>query len=415
MAQARQTETDGQEAAGPIPPNPFEEDLSADSAPEIARLRAQGGVVGRIRLADGHTAWLPLRYGDIRTVFTDARFSRAAVLRAGATGPVPVTAVPGMLLGLDPPEHTRVRRLVSKAFSPRTVELKRPRIQQVVDELLDELREHGAPADLIPAFTRPLPLRVITEVLGVPYEDRGRFESLFAVITSGSGRSPDQIKAALDELLAYLAALIARKRATPADDLLSELIAARYEGDRLSEPELLMNTHLILVAGHDTVANHLANCVVTLLRHPDQLSVLRREPELIDNAVEELLRFVQLETTGNIRIVTEGIELSGVRIRAGESVLPMGHIANSDPEIFRKPRRLDLTRPDAARHMAFGYGPHNCPGAALAKLELQLALAALVDRFPDLELAAPEQDLRWRPGMVMRHLDALPVTWGPSR
>jgi cytochrome P450 len=396
--------------AGAAPSFPFEEDLAADSAPELARMRAAGPLV-RVRVPDGQLAWLLLRRADIKLVLTDPRFSRAAATRPGAPGVGPVTTAPGMLIGLDPPEHTRIRRLVSRAFSARTVEHKRQRIQHIVDELLDQVRDHGAPVDLVATFTRPLPLRVITEILGVPYHDRDQFQHLVTIITSASAYRPEQVGSALADLLTYLADLIERKRAEPATDLLSELIAARDEGDRLSEQELLMNAHLILVAGHDTTANHLANSVVALFRHPDQLTLLRQQPQLIGNAVDELLRYVQLETTGMVRIATNDVQLSGVLVRAGEAVIPMGHVASNDPEFHTAPRRLDITRPDASAHMVFGHGPHHCPGAALARLELQLALGTLLARFPDLRLAVPAQQLRWRPGMVMRNLEELPVTW----
>lgn len=208
---------------------------------------------------------------------------------------------------------------MSKAFSARTVDRMRPQTQAIIDELLSEAETHGSPADLIPAFTRPLPLRVITAILGVPYADRDQFQHLVTVTTAATASSPGQVKAALADLTGYLAQLIARKRAEPADDLLSALIAARDEGNQLSEQELLMNAHLILVAGHDTTANHLANSLVALFRHPGQLTMLRERPDILPSAVEELLRYVQLETTGNVRIATQDVELSGVTIPAGDA------------------------------------------------------------------------------------------------
>jgi cytochrome P450 len=389
---------------------PFAEDLSADSAPELARLRAKAPVA-RVRLPDGQLAWLALRYADVKLVFNDPRFSREAATRPGAPSVSPSTAVPGMLIGLDPPEHTRIRRLVSRAFSSRTIDAKRPRIQQIVDGLLDNLRDHGAPADLVSLFSYPLPLTVITEILGVPYADRDQFQQVVAVIMSASAHPPEKVHAAIGELVDYLRRLIERKRAEPTDDLLSALIAARDEGDKLSETELLNNAHLILAAGHDTTANHLSNSLVALLRHPDQLALLRQHPELIPNAVEVLLRYVQLETTGPVRIALQDGELSGIPIRAGEAIIASGHIANSDPETYPDGRRLDLTRTEPVPHLAFGHGPHHCVGAALARLELQIALGTLLARFPTLRLAVPAEQLRWRPGMLMRTLEELPVTW----
>jgi cytochrome P450 len=395
-------------------PFPFEQDLSADSAPELVMLRC-AGPVARVRLPDGQLAWLPLRRADIKTVFGDARFSRSAATQPGAPGAGPATSVPGMLTGLDPPEHTRVRQLVSKAFSARTVDRRRPQIQATVDELLDEMERHGSPADLVPAFTHPLPLRVITTILGVPYADRDQFQQLVTVITAATASSPAEVKAALADLTSYLARLIARKRTETADDLLTALITAREEGNQLSEHELLMNAHLILVAGHDTTANQLANSLVALFRHPAQLALLRRRPQLIPAAVAELLRYVQLETTGNVRIATEDIELSGVTVEAGDAVIPMGHLASNDPEEYPDARLLDVTRTGCPAHMAFGSGPHHCPGAALARMELELALGSLLARLPSLRLAVPAEHLSWRPGMVMRKLTALPVTWDNDR
>ncbi len=393
------------------PPHfPFAEDLSADSAPELTRLRAKAPLA-RVRLPDGQLAWLALRYADIKLVFDDPRFSREAATRPGAASVSPSTAVPGMLIGLDPPEHTRIRRLVSRAFSARTIDHKRSRIQQIVDGLLDELRDHGAPADLVTMFSYPLTLTVITEILGVPYRDRDQFQHVVAVIMSSSAHPDEDIHTAIAELVTYLRQLIERKRAEPTDDLLSALIAARDEGDKLSEKELLNNAHLILAAGHDTTANQLSNSLVPLFRHPDQLALLRQRPELVPGAVEVLLRYVQLETTGPVRIALEDVELSGVLIRAGDAIVPSGHIANRDPETYPDGRRLDVTRTDPVPHMAFGHGPHHCVGAALARLELQIALGTLLTRFPTLRLAVPAEQLRWRPGMLMRTLAELPVTW----
>jgi nocardicin N-oxygenase len=392
------------------PSFPFAADLSADSAPELARLRAEAPLA-RVRLPDGQLAWLALRYADVKLVYSDPRFSREAATRPGAASVSPSTAVPGMLIGLDPPEHTRIRRLVSRAFSSRTIDQKRPRIQETADGLLDELRDHGAPADLVSLFSYPLTLKVITEILGVPYDDRGQFQQLVAVIMASSAYPDEAIHAAMGELVGYLSQLIERKRATPTDDLLSALVTARDEGDKLSEQELLNNAHLILAAGHDTTANQLSNSLVALFRHPDQLALLRQRPQLIPNAVEVLLRYVQLETTGPVRIALEDVELSGVLVRAGEAIIPSGHIANSDPEAFPDARRLDVTRTDVVPHLAFGYGPHHCVGAALARLELQTALSTLLARFPTLHLAVPAEELRWRPGMLMRTLEELPVTW----
>jgi nocardicin N-oxygenase len=232
-----------------------------------------------------------------------------------------------------------------------------------------------------------------------------------AVIMASSAYPAERIHAAINELVGYLTQLIERKRAEPDDSLLSALVAARDGSDRLSEEELLNNAHLIFAAGHDTTANFLSNSLVTLFRHPDQLALLRQRPDLVPNAVEVLLRQVQLENAAPVRIATEDVELSGVMVRAGEAVVPSGHIANSDPAAFPDIGRLDVTRTDTVPHLAFGHGPHHCVGAALARMELQTALRTLLTTMPTLRLAVPADQLRWRPGMLMRTLEELPVTW----
>ncbi|MEU6660811.1 cytochrome P450 [Streptomyces sp. NPDC046821] len=385
--------------------------------PEFARLRAERPVA-RMRLDDGREVWMVTRYDDIREGLADPRLSRAAAVRPEVAPFRGMSQVPPeMIVSTDPPEHTRLRKLVSKVFTVRGVEKMRPRVTELVDELLDTLAAGQPPADLVAGFTTPLPLMTICELLGVPAEDRDRFHG-WARQFAAVGGPPEQIQDGIAKLGQYIGGLIAQKRAEPADDLLSELIAARDEGDRLTEEELVVFGYTLLGAGFDSSASQIANSVLALIEHhPDQWRWLRQNPDRVADATEELLRAVNLfgtDTTGFPRIATEDLELGGTTIRAGEMVLFGLTSANHDASVFPDPDRLDLGRTDN-RHLAFGHGIHRCLGAQLARMELQVALGALVRRFPDLRLAVPETELTWQLGDVNHTLLALPVTWGKAR
>jgi cytochrome P450 len=390
----------------PLPPAP---DIY-HPAPELRTLRENRPVV-RVSLPDGRTAWLVTRYADVRQVLIDPRFSRAkAAGAAGANSGIAMVAEDS-ILGMDPPEHTRLRRLVASAFTARRVEELRPTVTGLVDEMLAAMADLPRPADLVDNFSLPLPVRVICELLGVPAEDQDIFHGWSDTIMGNEQRDPDDIRAAVGKLAEYFGALIAAKRAAPADDLMTALIAARDEHDKLSEKELVNLCFGLLIAGHETTANQINMFLLTLLRFPEEFDRLRGHADLVPQAVEELMRFVQLgEGAGMPRVTTEDVELSGVTIPAGEVVLTSNAAANRDEQMYAEPDRLDLGRTNL-QHLGFGAGAHHCLGAQLARMELQEALRGLLRHMPRLRLAAPEEDLRFKPGMIVRSLESLPVTW----
>jgi cytochrome P450 len=319
------------------------------------------------------------------------------------------------IVAMDPPEHTRLRRLVARAFTSRRVEELRPRVARLVDELIDAMQRRPRPVDLVDlvdSFSLPLPVQVIGELLGVPASDRHTFHAWSDTLMGDTSRDPAETRAAFDGLSYYFAGLIAAKRAEPGDDLVTALIAARDRDDRLSERELVTMCLGLLIGGHETTANQLNMFVLTLLRYPDELARLRADPDAVPGAVEELMRFTQLGDGGTSlpRVTTEDVELGGLTIPKGAAVLPALGAANRDPAVFAEPDRLDLTR-TANPHLGFGGGAHHCLGAQLARMELQEALRGLLRRLPGLRVAVPDAELRFKPGMLLRSLEVLPVTW----
>ncbi len=393
------------------PSFPFATARGIEPPSEYARLREQEPV-SQVRLASGHLAWIVTRYEDVRRVFADPRFSRAALNRPGAVRSMPVAgAIPGLIVAVDPPDHTRLRKLVAPGFTSRRMEALRPRIEQVSEGPLDAMVAAGPPADLVADYADPLPLTIICELLGVPYDDRARFGRWVDATLSSPDRGTEEVRAAAAQLMSCLGELIDDKRRQPAEDLLSVLIAMRDREDRLSEEELVGFAVGLLVAGFETAASELAHAVLLLLRHPDQLAALRESPAGIPAAVEEFLRWTPLSNgLAAIRIAVADVELGGVVVRAGEAVLPLTASANRDGRVFAEPERLDLTR-GANPHLAFGSGIHYCLGAQLARLELQVGIAAVLRRFPGLRLAVAYEDLRWKPSMALNTLAALPVAW----
>ena len=389
----------------PAPPSLFH------PAPQLKDLQQSRPVV-RIQLPDGKQAWLVTRYDDVRQVLIDPRFSRAAASAPGMPDTGLGQAAADSILGMDPPEHTRLRRLVAAAFTARRVEALRPRAAQIVDELIDHLLTQQQPADLVENFSLPLPVQVICELLGVPAEDRHVFHEWSDTVLSDTSRDPADIQHAFGQLGEYFGGLIAAKRAQPADDLMTALINARDAQDRLSERELVQLCFSLLIAGHETTANQINMILLNLHEFPEQLQRLQANPETIPQAVEELMRFVQLGNVGAglPRVTTEEVELSGVRIPAGQAVIPVMTVANRDPSIVADPDKLDVRRPPSS-HLAFGAGVHHCLGAQLARMELQVALRGLLTRLPKLELAAPVAELTFKDGMIVRSLRALPVRW----
>lgn len=389
---------------------PFNVAEALDLDPLYAQLRAQEPL-SRVKLPYGEEAWLATRYEDVKVVLGDPRFSRAETMERDEPRLRPRQQVGG-ILSMDPPDHTRLRRLVAKAFTQRRVEKLRPRTQDIADDLVSSMIERGGPVDVVEDFALPLPITVICELLGVPFEDREDFRVWSDAFLSTSKLTAEQVTDYTDRMMDYIAGLIAQRRAEPADDLITGLIAARDEHDKLSEDEMVRLAAGILVAGHETTASQIPNFLHVLLTHPEQLQRLRADLDLIPSAVEELLRFVPLGVgAGFARYATEDVELGGVLVRAGEPVLSSIGSANRDEAVFDDPETVDLARAEAS-HVGFGHGPHHCLGAQLARMELQVALRTLLTRLPGLDFPnSPEQDVTWKTGLLVRGPQRMMVSW----
>lgn len=373
---------------------------------------AASGPVHRVLLPSGKPAWLIIGYDEVRAALHDPRLVKhrevaQASLNRNQLPPEVFAAMTQHMLNRNPPDHARLRRLVTTAFTRRRVEELAPRIQQITDELLDALAGM-VQADLLASFAYPLPITVICELLGIPELRRTEFRAWSTTLAAGMMADPDESATAAAAMVGYLRKLVAVKRADPADDLLSALVAVREGDDRLSEDELTSMGFLLLVAGYETTVNLLGNGVYALLTNPEQLAALRAEPRLLSAAVEELLRFDGPLQMATFRLTSEPVQIGGVTIPARQTVIADLLAANRDPKRFSHPEVLDLTRADNP-HLAFGHGIHNCLGASLARLEGRIALGTLLTRFPRLRLAVPAQQLTWRPGLLMNGLTELPV------
>lgn len=379
---------------------PFADAFAFDPSPTWARLREEAPVV-RVRTLAGALVWLVTRYDDVKLVLADPRFSRAGVVAAGAPRVGVSRPLPGTLPTTDPPEHTRLRKLVSGAFSHRRIERTRPWVRELCEQLADDVVDG---ADLRQVYALPLPIQVICALLGVPYEDRERFREWVELAYSLEMSEQPRVEAAMASLQEYMGALVAAKRRdVRSDDLLDELCLTP-----LTHDELVAFALNLLVAGHETSANQITSFVATLLRERSQWERVVRDPSLVPSAVEELMRFTRLSEVGQLRVASEDVEVAGVVIRAGEGVMAAIGSANRDPRAFAAPDRLDLGR-TPNQHLALGAGPHFCLGAQLARIELQEALAVLARRFPGLRAARPVEQLAWRKVLVSG-LAELPVT-----
>jgi cytochrome P450 len=390
-----------------------------DPFPVLAALRA-GAAVTRVRLADGHEAWLVTRYDEAKAALNHPGLSKdmdAAVARDGAivAEGLPGPAFARHMLSVDPPDHTRLRRLVAGAFTHGRVEALRPVVQTMVDELLDAVAAAGPdPVDLVEAFAFPLPFTVICELLGVAPDDRTRLGDNLTTLL-GPTATPEAYavaKVASDVVVEMLTSLVAAKRRHPGDDLVSALVAGEGD-DLLDEREMLSTIFLLIVAGHETTTNLIGNAVVALLHHPEQLAALRKDPAQWPAAVEELVRYDGPAQHATFRYAVEPVTLGGTTIPAGGQVLVCLAAANRDAAQIADADRLDVGR--SGRHLGFGHGIHHCLGAGLARMEGHVALASLFARFPDLRLAVPASDLRWGrgDGIVLRGLTELPVLVHP--
>ncbi|MFH8588941.1 cytochrome P450 [Streptomyces celluloflavus] len=385
---------------------PFNMPESLALSEEYDQARNRPGLL-KVRMTYGEPAWLVTRYTEARFVLGDQRFSRAESARRDEPRQSEGSR-DGGILSMDPPDHTRLRSLVAKAFTVRQVENLRPRVKELTHELLDEMEAAGPPADLVDRYALPIPVAVICQLLGVPTEDRPRFRVWSDAALSTSSLTAEEFEANREELRAYMGQLVEEHRRAPQDDLMTGLIDARDVDDRLSELELIDLCIAVLVAGHETTATQIPNFVLALMDNPGQLAALRAKPELIGTAVEELLRFVPLGSgAGQARYAMEDIEVGGTLIRAGSPVLVAVGAANRDALRFDSPGTLDITR-TGNQHLGFGHGVHHCLGAPLARLELQEALSALINRFPKLHLAG---DVEWKTEMLVRGPRVMPVGW----
>ncbi len=382
-----------------------------------AHLRAQEPLVYIDDFLGKGNAWIVTNYDDALAILKDPRFTKdiRKVLPPGdeqtSFQGSPFLILMQNMITVDAPDHTRLRGLVSKAFTPRMIEQLRPRIQQITDELLDSVQANGK-MDLINDFAYPLPITVISEMLGIPATDRQRFRIWTqAMVNTGDQPQLEAILASsIGEFIQYIKNFIDEKRTHPGNDLTSNLVQAEENGDMLSENELISMIFLLIVAGHETTVNLIGNGMLALLQHPDQMQRLQHDPSLITTAIEELLRYEAPVSLSDERWASEDISIHGQVIHKGEIVYASLIGANTDPQQFRHPEMLDVTRQENP-HLAFGKGIHYCLGAPLARLEGQIAIATLIKRLPDLRLATDSAQLTWNNNPMLRGLKSLPVTF----
>jgi len=381
--------------------------FKANPYPFYARLRAEAPVC-RTSLFN-RPAWLVTRYDDVLLVLKDERFAKEWTSRMPSMPSFAKSATSSML-NMDPPDHTRLRKLVNKAFTPRLIEGLRERIQTACDDLLDAAVPNGR-MELVHGYALPLPLAVIGELLGIPAQDRLRLHSWARSMIEGS-TIIDVLRALpyMWLVVRYFRKLFAHRRKQPLDDLVTALVQAEEEGDKLSEDELLSMVLLLLLAGYETTVNLIASGTLALLQHPEQRDRLQQNPTLTESAIEELLRYTSPGDIATIRLAREDVTIGSVTIRRGDLVLTVLGSANHDESQFPDPETLDITR-EPNRHLAFGQGVHYCLGAELARLEGQIALRTLFCRFPNLRLAEAPESLRWRKALFFRGLERLHVAF----
>ncbi|GAB1817990.1 cytochrome P450 [Herbidospora sp. RD11066] len=376
-----------------------------DPDPELTAAREEQGVT-RVPTPYGREAWLVTRYDDVRDVLRNAElFSYGHGINIPPMNEEQTRRLKaGALLMMDPPDHTRLRRMLTPEFTMRRIRRLEPRVVEIVKDHLDEMERTGAPADLVTQYAYPIPSLVICELLGVPYDDRDDFQERGKVFLDFN-LPPEARGKAQMESAAYMGELVARARVEPGDDLLGMLV--RDHGDDVTDVELIGLGGLLLLAGHETTASMIGLGTLALLRHPDQLALFREDPARVDGMVEELLRWLTIIHSGALKVATADTEIAGVKIAKGDPVVVSLPAANRDPALTKDPDVFDITRPDSP-HVAFGYGAHHCIGAPLARMEMRIAFPALFDRFPDLrEAGEPE----FRSFNVVYGLTKFPVAW----
>lgn len=394
----------------------FDKAIRANPQVFYDKMRHTSPIFQAVGPVTGNTFWIFTRYDDCVSVLKDNRFGKEFRKHippeiAQKYGPEPspddpFATINQHLLNRDPPDHTRLRALVHKAFTPRMVEAMRPRIANIAEELLDQMAGKKE-VDLLNSFAFPLPITVIAEMLGIPGEDRDKFRKWTQVILF----NPDQETnmSAIMEFVMYMNAKIEEYQNNPADNILSALVQAEEDGDSLDQMELMSMIFVLLVAGHETTVNLIGNGMLALMQHRDQLDLLRDHPEHIKTAVEEMLRWNGPVECPTLRWAFEDVQIGDVQVAQGDIVLPSLLAANRDPAIFENPNTFDIMR-TPNKHIAFGHGIHYCVGAPLARMEGAIAINALLERFPQIDLAVPESSLEWTPSLLIHGMTKLPVT-----
>ncbi|UOR12578.1 cytochrome P450 family protein [Halobacillus amylolyticus] len=390
----------------------FTSEFNQNPYPNFSKLR-QEDPIHQTLMPNGHYSWIITRYEDAVAVLKDSRFIKDYTYLLGEEEQEEAHAnssifVRNMLFS-DPPDHKRLRGLVQKAFTPKMIEGLRGRVEEITNELLDRVQEKGQ-MNLIDDFAFPLPIIVICEMLGVPSQDRDKFRtwSNTLVEASNNPENAEQIQTHMTEFVMYLKQLCAERRQNPKDDMISKLIQSEEEGDSLSEQELYGVISLLIIAGHETTVNLITNGVFALLENPGQKEQLKNDPNLIESALEEFLRYNGPVEFSTDRWASNTVELRGKTIAKGDHVIVALDSANRDPEQFEDPDVFDITR-GKSKHLAFGKGIHFCLGAPLARLEAEVAVTTLLRRMPELRLNTDPEALEWRPGILMRGLIELPV------
>jgi cytochrome P450 len=385
-------------------PGPFD-------PPEILRALREKAPLVPMRFADGHLGWFATGYSAVRSILSDSRFSARPEYAHPffdfpmAKAFIGKIAGPGMFQLMDPPEHTRYRRALVAEFTGQRMKRLEPKIAEITRDSLDAMESAGPPADLVTEFAFPVPSLVICELLGIPYEDRAGFQQATATLFRWSS-SLEEARGALDTVLGFFPPLIRHRRRDPGDDLLSRLVVA----GELTDEEIATIGYMLFAGGFETTANMLALGTFALLEHPEQKERLRGDPDLVNNAVEELLRYLTIGHIGPQRAATEDVEIEGVLIRKGQAVMMSLPAANRDSAHFDDPETFDIGKP-AGGHLAFGHGVHGCLGRQLARAEMLLAYPALFDRFPGLRLAVPSDEVRTKDKGAVYGVDSLPVEW----
>ncbi|MBA9028906.1 cytochrome P450 family protein [Peribacillus huizhouensis] len=386
----------------------FTKEFTKNPYPTYAKLRETEPVY-RILLPDGQYGWMITRYEDAIEALKDLRLIKNFSKLTGENEGYDSIFTHNMLFS-DPPDHKRLRGLVQKAFTPRMIAEMRDRIQEITDDLLDEIAKKDS-MNLIDDLAFPLPIIVICEILGVPSEDRDKFRIWSNSLIEGTnGEHAKDMAVHMQEFTKYLGDRFSKVRESPGEDLISQLIMAEEEGDKLTEKELYGVVSLLIIAGHETTVNLIGNSILSFLEHPDQLQLLQDHPEMIHTALEESLRYNGPVEFSTSRWAREDFEFKGKEISKGDLVIIALNSANHDPNQFTDPEVFDITR-EKSPHLAFGKGIHLCLGAPLARLEGEIAISSLLQRFPQIKLRVDTNELEWRPGMVVRGVKEIPLSF----